>query len=204
MQNKTSLLTPDPPPIPAFMTTTTSSRSRSLAPGQAYEDSTLARKLKTMRASLLILLFGAFLAVRSNAAPMTHEVSVKLGPKRFLDGDSVRIDSVTSTSPSLEPGDTVMVTGKYRLDSHEEATLALYLTQTEGNGIQETDPTQKSAAKRGWHKFTSVITVKYRGLLHLTFYDCTSGKPFGGVYFGTPKQIDSDHSVSVDHYPTKR
>jgi hypothetical protein len=129
---------------------------------------TLAQKLKTMRASLLILLFGAFLVVRSNAAPMTH------------------------------------VTGKYRLDSHEEATLALYLTQTEGNGTQETDPTQKSAAKRGWHKFTSVITVKYRGLLHLTFYDCTSGKPFGGVYFGTPKQIDSDHSVSVDHYPTNR
>jgi hypothetical protein len=158
----------------------------------------------TRKTSFLILLFGAFFAVRCYAAPITHEVSVKLGPKRFLDGDSVRIDSVTSTSPSLGPGDTVTVTGKYRLNSHEEATLALYLTQKEGNGIEETNPTQKSTAKRGWHKFTSVITVKYRGLLHLTFYDRTSGKPFGGVYFGTPKQIDSDHSISIDHYPTKR
>jgi hypothetical protein len=144
-----------------------------------------------MRASLLILLIGAFFAVRCYAAPITHEVSVKLGLKRFLDGDSVRIDSVTSTSSSLGPGDTVTVTGKNRLRTHEEATMALYLTQTESNGIQETNPTQKSTAKRGWHKFTSVITVKYQGLLHQTFYDRTSGKPFGGVYFGTPKQIDS-------------
>ncbi len=35
MQNKTSLLTPDPPPVPAVMTATTSTPSRSLAPGKA-------------------------------------------------------------------------------------------------------------------------------------------------------------------------
>ena len=33
--NKTSLLTPDPPSVPAILTATTSTRSRSLAPGQA-------------------------------------------------------------------------------------------------------------------------------------------------------------------------
>ena len=33
--NKTSLLTPDPPPVPAVMAVTISTRSRSLAPGQA-------------------------------------------------------------------------------------------------------------------------------------------------------------------------
>jgi hypothetical protein len=33
--NKTSLLTPDPPPVPAAMTATSSTRSRSLAHGQA-------------------------------------------------------------------------------------------------------------------------------------------------------------------------
>lgn len=158
---------------------------------------------KIMKASLLFLI-GSFLAVCSNAAPITHEVPVKLGPKRFLDGDAVRIESVTSTSPSLGPGDTVTVTGKYRLDSHDEATLALYLTQTEGDGIEETDSTQIVKATRGWHEFTSVITVKHRGLLHLTFYDRTSGKPFGGVYFGMPEQVDTNHSVTVDHYPTKR
>ncbi len=33
--NKTSLLTPDPPPVPAFMTVTTSTPCSTLAPGQA-------------------------------------------------------------------------------------------------------------------------------------------------------------------------
>ena len=35
MQNKVSLLTPDPPPVPAVMTITTSTRSPNFAPGQA-------------------------------------------------------------------------------------------------------------------------------------------------------------------------
>lgn len=157
----------------------------------------------TMKTTLQLLI-GVLFAVVSNAAPIAHEVPVKLGPKRFLDGDTVRIDSVKSTSPNLEPGDQVTVTGMYRLDSQEEATLALYLTQTEGDGSEETEPDQTVVGKRGWHEFTTVITVKHRGLLHLTFYDRESGKPFGGVYFGTPEQIDGGHNVSVDHYPTKR
>ena len=164
---------------------------------------TLARRNKTMKTSLLLLV-GALLSVSTHAAPITHEVPIKLGSKRFLDGDAIRIDSVTSTSTGLAPGDTVTVTGKYRLESYEHAILALYLTQTEGDVVEETDPTQTIKAKRGWHDFTSVITVKHRGLLHLTFYDHTSGKPFGGVYFGTPDQIARGHNVTTDHYPTKR
>lgn len=38
--NKTSLLTPDPPPVPDVMPATTSTRSPSLAPGEAWEDLT--------------------------------------------------------------------------------------------------------------------------------------------------------------------
>jgi hypothetical protein len=95
------------------------------------------------------------------------------------------------------------VTGKYRLQSRDKATLALYLTQTKSAEIEETSPAQKCVAKRGWHEFTSVITVKHRGLLHLTFYDYATDEPFGGVYFGTPKQVRSDHGISVDHYRKK-
>lgn len=163
----------------------------------------LVQRRMTMKTTHLILI-GILFVGSSNAAPITHEVPVKLGPKRFLDGDVVRIDSVTSTSPSLEPGDTVTVTGMYRLDSHEEATLGLYLTQTEGDGSEEMDPSQTVIAKKGWHEFTTVITVKHRGLLHLTFYERESGRPLGGVYFGTLEQIDGGHGISVDHYPTKR
>lgn len=157
-----------------------------------------------MKTSLTIL-FGALLAVSSTAAPVTHEVPIKLGSNHFLVGDAIRIESVTSTSTDLAVGDTVTVTGKYRLESREHATIALYLTKTEGDRVEETDPKQTIKAKRGWHQFTAVITVKHRGLLQLAFYDPTSGKPFGEVYFGTPDQIArSGHIVTKDHYPAKR
>lgn len=138
------------------------------------------------------------------AAVSTEIVTVKLGPKTFRDGDAIRIDSVESTSPNLEPGDRVTVRGKYRLDSQDDAKLALFLTQTEGDGIEETDSTQLVEAKRGWHDFTASITIKHRGQLHLTFYDNSTGAPFGGVYFGTPDQIANANPASIDHYQTER
>jgi len=138
------------------------------------------------------------------AAVTTEVVTVQLGPKSFRDGDAIRIDSVESTSSNLEIGDQVIVRGKYRLDSQDDARLALFLTQTEGDGSEETDPDQIVAAKRGWHDFTASITIKHKGYLHLTFYDNSTGSPFGGVYFGTPDQISGDAPVSVDHYKTGR
>jgi hypothetical protein len=130
-----------------------------------------------------------------------------LGSNCFIVGDEIRIESVTSTSTDLAVGDTITVTGKYRLESREHATVAFYLTKTEGDRVEETDPKQTIKAKRGWHQFTftAVITVKHRGLLYLAFYDLTSGEPFGEVYFGTPDQIArSGQLVTKDHYPAKR
>lgn len=138
------------------------------------------------------------------ASVKTEVVTVKLGPKSFRDGDVIRIDSVESTSPRLEIGDQVTIHGKYRLDSQDDATLALYLTQTKGDGTEETDPGQIVNAKRGWHEFSAAITIKHKGFLHLTFYDNTTGSPFGGVYFGTPDQISSGVPVSIDHYKSAR
>ncbi|MEM7600361.1 MAG: hypothetical protein AAF357_02975 [Verrucomicrobiota bacterium] len=138
------------------------------------------------------------------AAVKTEVITVTLGPKSFRDGDVIRIDSVESTSPSLEIGDQVIVRGQYRLDSEDDARLALFLTQTEGDGTGEIDTDQIIAAKRGWHDFTASITIKHKGYLHLTFYDNSTGLPFGGVYFGTSDQISIDAAVSVDHYETGR
>ncbi|MEX2578442.1 MAG: hypothetical protein WD342_05230 [Verrucomicrobiales bacterium] len=152
----------------------------------------------------ILTLIAIFAVGTAFAEIQSQEVSVKLGPKKFLDGDVVRIDSVRSTSPKLEVGDQVTVTGMYRLDSQPAAKLALYLTQIESDGIEETDAGQIVSAKRGWHEFTASITIKHRGHLHLTFYDDSTGTPFGGVYFGTPEQVDVAMAVSLDHYPTER
>ncbi|MEM1443866.1 MAG: hypothetical protein AAGF67_16080 [Verrucomicrobiota bacterium] len=145
--------------------------------------------------TLIFLAYGC-----SFAGVETEEVTVKLGPKYFRDGDVIRIDSVESTSPNLEPGDQVTVHGKYRLDSQKEAMLALFLTQTEGDGLEETDSTQWIDAKRGWREFCVSITIKHRGYLHLSFYDQDTGQGFGGVYFGTAKQISEKMVVSVDDF----
>jgi len=112
----------------------------------------------------------------------------------------IRIDKILSTSDSLEIGDTVTIKGKYRLDTQKKANLYLFLTQTEGDGREETDPGQQVQAKQGWHDFEATITIKHKGYLHLTFYNQETNKPFGGVYFGTKKQVLTMPKNLTGHY----
>ncbi|MCB1230464.1 MAG: hypothetical protein KDN19_09375 [Verrucomicrobiae bacterium] len=143
-----------------------------------------------MKAKLLSLAGWLVLMGPGTAAPLMESVPVKLGPKSFRDGDVIQILEVESTSPRLEQGDMVTVRGKYRLVSEPSAILALFLTQTKGDGHEETDPSQTVAAVGGWHDFEATILVKHRGFLHLSFYDKVKGNGFGGVYFGTVDQVE--------------
>jgi hypothetical protein len=134
------------------------------------------------------------------AAPPTQvSAPTVLGPKAFHDGDVIEITDVRATSPKLEPGDSVTVRGRVRLASQDEAQLGLYLTQTEGNGQEETDQPQTVQVKRGLGEFELKATIKHRGVLHLTVYD-KSGRPFGGVYFGTAAQMKRIEAWSLDYY----
>jgi hypothetical protein len=133
------------------------------------------------------------------APPAQMSAPTVLGPKAFRDGDVVEITDVRATSPRLEPGDSITVRGRVRLASQERARLCLYLTQTEGNGQEESDPSQEVQVKRGLGQFKLKATVKHRGVLHLTLYD-SSGRPFGGVYFGTPAQMKRIEGWSLDYY----
>jgi hypothetical protein len=126
-------------------------------------------------------------------------VPTVLGPKAFRDGDVVEITDVRATSPKLEPGDSITVRGRVRLASQEQARLCLYLTQTGSTGQGETDPSQEVQVKRGLGQFELKATVKHRGVLHVTLYN-QSGRPFGGVYFGTPAQMKRIEGWSLDYY----
>lgn len=141
------------------------------------------------------------LACTANAnEPIQRPVSVDLGPKAYRDGDVVQITGVTSTSARLEQGDTVTVKGRVRVDSAADAKLCLYVTQTKSDGIEETDATQELVVKRGLTDFELRTTIKHKGILHLTLYRTTDGKPFGGVYFGTPDQMKSISDSLVRHF----
>ena len=150
--------------------------------------------------SILILIAAVSLSGTLFAEPLQKSVQVRLGAKAFRDGDVIQIDEVQSTSPDLEQGDTVTVKGHYRLDSKKAASLQLLVTQVKGDGLEETDAKQIVKATTGFNPFEVTITVKHKGYLHLTFYDNESGKPFGGTYFGTAKQMRKATDVSVSHY----
>jgi RNA polymerase sigma factor (sigma-70 family) len=137
--------------------------------------------------------------VAAQAPPRQMPAATVLGPKAFRDGDVIEITDVQATSPKLEQGDSLTVRGRVRLASHDVADLALYVTQTEGDGKDETDPAQTTQVKRGQSHFELKATIRHRGYLHVTLYD-QSGKPFGGVYFGTAKQMKQIESWSLEYY----
>jgi hypothetical protein len=148
----------------------------------------------------IVSLIAAIMAATLSAKPLQQPVPIQLGAKAFRDGDVIRIDEVLSTSPRLEQGDTITIKGYFRLESRTEASLQLLLTQTEGDGVEETDATQGISTTKGTGQFEVTITVKHKGYLHLTFYDTDTGKPFGGTYFGTTDQMSQAPNLCVDHY----
>jgi hypothetical protein len=136
---------------------------------------------------------------RPPAAPARQPVTTVLGPKAFRDGDVIEITDARATSPKLEQGDSVTVRGRVRLASKDQAQLGLYLTQTKDAGPADTDPSQVLQVKRGVTAFELKITIAHRGVLHLTLYD-NSGRPFGGVYFGTAEQMKRIAEWPLDYY----
>ena len=153
-----------------------------------------------MKSSLFVSLMLVSTALA--APPAQESVQVTLGPKAFRDGDVIEITDVAATSGKLEQGDTVTVRGRVRLDSRQAAKLCLFLTQTQGDGLEETDATQTTDVGSGLANFELKTTIKHQGYLHVTFYDSVSGKPFGGVYFGTATQMSRIADWKIDYYLT--
>ncbi len=148
------------------------------------------------------MLFSAWMIWSTFAAapPMQMPTPTVLGPKAFLDGDVIELTDVQATSSRLEQGDSLTVRGRFRLESRDEARLALYVTQTAGDGIEEVDRSQTTLLSGLRGEFELKTMIKHRGVLHVTFYDTRSGKPFGGVYFGTPAQMSEIAHWDVSYY----
>ena len=109
--------------------------------------------------------------------------------KSFRDGDSITITEVKATSPDLKAGDKVIVKGHYTLASQPKASLCLFVTAKTGPGIGPFHPEQRIAITDGQGDFELSETPDDDGYLHVTFYSVPEGKGFGGVYFGTAKQM---------------
>ncbi len=78
--------------------------------------------------------------------------------------------------------------------------LGYYLTQTEGDGLEETDAQQKTTVKNGQQNFKLMLTIKHQGAMHLSLYDLETHRPFGGVYFGTQQQMEEIADWDLRYY----
>ena len=111
------------------------------------------------------------------------------GDRFFSPGDSITITEVKASSPDLKAGDKVIVKGRYALSSRAKASLCLFQTVTKGSGRGPIHTGQRLAVTKGRGEYELSETLEQDGYLHVTFYSVPQGKPFGGMYFGTAKQM---------------
>jgi hypothetical protein len=157
----------------------------------------------------LSLSLAAWGGANSIAADFSSAVPFELGEGGFLPGDSITIQRVTGTNPTIRTGETYCVEGTYTLASQEKADLALYAT-TMSKDSTPTDPSQKIRIEKGSGTFRLVKTMREEGYLHISFYPVSAGGSFGGVYFGQGEWVNhakgwshlDTHAQSQDHVPT--
>jgi hypothetical protein len=132
-----------------------------------------------------LLLAGICLAALvSFAATGLREIQFKIMSQQFEAGDSIVVEQVLATSPELKIGDTVLVRGRYSLQSRPQASLGFFLTTKEPSDPTPVSPKQKKGIAAGTGTFELEHVVSADGFLHVSFYDRPSGLSFGEVYFG--------------------
>jgi hypothetical protein len=131
----------------------------------------------------LILPLTARGGTPATAADFPSVVAFELGTADFQPGDSITIQQLRGTSPTIRTGETYYVEGTYTLASRDQADLAWYTTSS-STVPTPTDPSQIARVEKGAGTFRLVKTVRQDGYLHLSFYPVPSGGSFGEVYFG--------------------
>ena len=129
-------------------------------------------------------------------------VSITVGVNFFKYGDSITITEVKATSPDLKWGDKVIVKGYYTLATEPKARLCLFATAVKGPGTGPIRSGQTISITKGEGAFELSETLECDGRLHVTFYSVPGGKPFGGVYFGTAKQMEEIKNWDVQKWYT--
>ena len=71
------------------------------------------------------------------------------------------------------------------------------MTATKGLGIGPVHPEQQRTITKGAGEFELSETLDGDGYLHVTFYSLSDGKGFGGMYFGTAKQMKEIATLDI-------
>jgi tRNA A-37 threonylcarbamoyl transferase component Bud32 len=122
--------------------------------------------------------------------PAEHE-SNHIGKSYFPQGDSIEITSV-DRSP-----DRMVVKGHYKLVSHDQATLFLYIISTNGGGPDKVqDDAQRMNISKGRGDFELVRShFLFSGLPELVMYG--NGESLADVYFGTLAEAAIESTMNI-------
>ena len=131
-----------------------------------------------------------FLGVTRAGQPTDTDFNI--GQSLFREGDSIHIHSMQRTR------ETLVVSCDYELASADEASLALYITASDSRP-KPVDPRQRLLVKKGKGSAVLVHPAPYAGMPHLTFSSKT-GKPFGGIYFGSKEEAAKSKEMRFDYY----
>lgn len=137
-----------------------------------------------MKAMSLLCCVAAVLVASASYAADLLPVGFRITSQEFEPGDSIIIEEVLATSPQMKVGDTVIVRGKYHLQSKLKATLGFFLTTKGPSGSTRVEPYQRQNVDGASGSFELKHVVPAEGRLHVSFYPRPSGSSFGGVYFG--------------------
>ena len=137
-----------------------------------------------MKAIPLLCCAAAVLVASVSDAADLLPVGFRITSQDFEPGDSIIIEEVLATSPQMKVGDTIIVRGKYHLESKLKATLGFFLTTKEPSGATQVEPYQRQNVDEASGSFELKHVVPAEGRLHVSFYPRLGGSSFGGVYFG--------------------
>ncbi len=117
----------------------------------------------------------------------------KIGQTYFNSGDSLTIQEIRGSSDHVAALNNYEIKGSYHLVSHQQATLAVYVTSWAQNppGQNGCDPI---IIKNGDGEFTIKLHMWVDGSPHVSIYAPNSdgGSSTACVYFGTePSQLRS-------------
>ncbi|MCL2648354.1 MAG: M56 family metallopeptidase [Phycisphaerales bacterium] len=122
-----------------------------------------------------------------------RDVSFKAEDSQFSAGDEIRITAIRGTSEKLGPGNTYLISGTYRLESQDRATLEVYVTSDATSLIPNHhdpyDSRQTIWIDKGRGTFTVLLPFMSKGRPHVSFYPSNRGSSFGGVYFCSVKPL---------------
>jgi predicted Ser/Thr protein kinase len=115
--------------------------------------------------------------------------SFYIGQANFPRGDSIEITSVQRND------ERIVVKGHYNLVSEDSATLALYISSTNGVGVNgPLGPQQKMRISSGQGSFELTHPDVVPGLPHVSMYGA-DGEGFADLYFGTKEEAEAEGKI---------